>query len=542
VLAAAEARDGRAALAGRREDRRRDALGPTQGLEVLVVVGSNRPHRGAGRRRVDETEPQRDGADAEVLERIHPERPIIGYSRRAAKRQRRLPKTPPRRVSERGWARPVIVALAALLLPACSSARPPEAPHPQPVEIHAPHEYRPGDAGGGEAEGLGDICKIDPTACPTVDMDKAAARTMNLQMFATSGRRGTMASLQHQVIGAAAGLTGRLAGGSAPPPPAPTPVESSTAAANEMVDVIARLEVQVEGVAQAAAKARALVGAAGGQLVNEVVEHQQSGEGAALSIRVPAARAEALLGDLARLGNVRSRKIEAQDVGREYHDAEILLKNLEAALLRYEELLKKAQTVADMVTIEAALARVRAQLDRVQGDMRYLADRAARSTIYLTLVEASPQGTDALPEAKLHPGGRATVLFDIDGQGATRTFVGGGLSLFIARWFSFDMDLATRTQMAHGIDAIALTAGGELYSDFLGGGKRLALNPYLGFRGGYFRLVGENAAAVGGTVGVELYKTRVVLLDLGVRSYALIGFGGAVHAAIQPAIGVNVSY
>ena len=29
---------------------------------------------------------------------------------------------------------------------------------------------------GGEGEGLGDICKIDPTACPTIDMEKAAAR------------------------------------------------------------------------------------------------------------------------------------------------------------------------------------------------------------------------------------------------------------------------------------------------------------------------------------------------------------------------------
>jgi outer membrane beta-barrel protein len=37
---------------------------------------------------------------------------------------------------------------------------------------------------GGEGEGLGDICKIDPTACPTIDMDKAAARKMNVEMYA----------------------------------------------------------------------------------------------------------------------------------------------------------------------------------------------------------------------------------------------------------------------------------------------------------------------------------------------------------------------
>lgn len=40
-----------------------------------------------------------------------------------------------------------------------------------------------GDQGDQGSE-LGDICKIDPTACPTIDMDKAAARDMHVQMYA----------------------------------------------------------------------------------------------------------------------------------------------------------------------------------------------------------------------------------------------------------------------------------------------------------------------------------------------------------------------
>jgi outer membrane beta-barrel protein len=43
-----------------------------------------------------------------------------------------------------------------------------------------------GDAAapGGDDAGLGDICKIDPTACPTIDMEKAANRDMHVQMYA----------------------------------------------------------------------------------------------------------------------------------------------------------------------------------------------------------------------------------------------------------------------------------------------------------------------------------------------------------------------
>ena len=82
------------------DDRRRDTLGRLVGdvgadarellrgqeaaadperLDVVVLVQSNGPHRGAERRRVDETQPQGDGADAEMLEQIHPGRPIFGY-------------------------------------------------------------------------------------------------------------------------------------------------------------------------------------------------------------------------------------------------------------------------------------------------------------------------------------------------------------------------------------------------------------------------------------------------------------------------------
>lgn len=40
-----------------------------------------------------------------------------------------------------------------------------------------------GETPGGDT-GLGDICKIDPSACPTIDMEKAAKRDLKAQMYA----------------------------------------------------------------------------------------------------------------------------------------------------------------------------------------------------------------------------------------------------------------------------------------------------------------------------------------------------------------------
>lgn len=59
-----------------------------------------------------------------------------------------------------------------------------DAPADKPAEP-APAETPPAaGAGADDGGGLGDICKIDPSACPTIDLDKAAARDMGEKMYA----------------------------------------------------------------------------------------------------------------------------------------------------------------------------------------------------------------------------------------------------------------------------------------------------------------------------------------------------------------------
>jgi outer membrane beta-barrel protein len=74
--------------------------------------------------------------------------------------------------------------------------KPGEKPAEQPKEINldepAPGEQPPAEGTepvevpteGGETQDLDAICKIDPSACPTIDMEKAAKRDLNVQMYA----------------------------------------------------------------------------------------------------------------------------------------------------------------------------------------------------------------------------------------------------------------------------------------------------------------------------------------------------------------------
>ncbi|AKT41643.1 outer membrane beta-barrel domain-containing protein [Chondromyces crocatus] len=80
----------------------------------------------------------------------------------------------------------LFMAAALLAVPLTASAQQqpkeinldePEAPEETPADVPV-EEPADGDSG------LGDICKIDPGACPSIDMDKAAARDLKEEVYA----------------------------------------------------------------------------------------------------------------------------------------------------------------------------------------------------------------------------------------------------------------------------------------------------------------------------------------------------------------------
>src|ERR1700760_4211940 len=98
----------------------------------------------------------------------------------------------------------LLVAAALVVMPLTAAAQPkpppaaakppgkgdaPKADAPINLDEPAPGAAAPaGDtpppAAGAEGGGLGDICQIDPSACPTIDMEKAANRPLKPQMYA----------------------------------------------------------------------------------------------------------------------------------------------------------------------------------------------------------------------------------------------------------------------------------------------------------------------------------------------------------------------
>jgi hypothetical protein len=100
-----------------------------------------------------------------------------------------------------------------------------------------------------------------------------------------------------------------------------------------------------------------------------------------LVVRVPSARFRAMLEAIEASGDVEHRDVQAQDVSEEFHDVEIRIRNLEVMRQRIEALLAQARTVEDALAVEAQLQRITAELERMRGRQRFLADRIALSTI-----------------------------------------------------------------------------------------------------------------------------------------------------------------
>ncbi|HYP99881.1 MAG TPA: DUF4349 domain-containing protein [Polyangiaceae bacterium] len=326
-----------------------------------------------------------------------------------------------------------------------------------------------------------------------------------------------------------------------------TATGSATQAAEpsrEMLDIEGSVSLQVPKVKMALRALRELTKRAGGVITEERVDSTSDYGNAQVTLRVPSGKAMSVLDELEQIGSVLSQSVEAKDIGKEFFDAKLRLSSLEVTLHRYEEILTHATKVEEILRIEQELGRIRAEIEQVKGNLRWLSDRAARATLHVAMREKAPEIAAAVeePEAKFYPGLRLPTLVDF-GHGGGYGYVGGGLSLRFSRAISLDLDILEHPGAnQHAPDAILATLGGEVYSNRFGGGERHFLNPYLGWRVGYARFDHDNQALLGGTVGLELYKSDWFVIDAEARNYlAFIGDRGA-HYVLNPALSAAISF
>lgn len=120
-----------------------------------------------------------------------------------------------------------------------------------------------------------------------------------------------------------------------------------------------------------------------------------------LVIRVPADNFDNLLREAtAGVKKFDAREVNVKDVTEEFLDIQARLKTKKELEARFLELLKKANTVTEVLEIEKQIAALRSDIESVEGRLKYLENQVSLSTLTMTFYESTPVYTEFSKEFK----------------------------------------------------------------------------------------------------------------------------------------------
>lgn len=108
---------------------------------------------------------------------------------------------------------------------------------------------------------------------------------------------------------------------------------------------------------------------------------------ATMTVRVPADQVDSFTDQMAGISNIISKSQSMDDVTLSYVATESRMKALQAEEARLLELMEQAQTMSDLLEIEARLTDVRYELESVTSQLRVYDNLVDYATIHLSIEE-----------------------------------------------------------------------------------------------------------------------------------------------------------
>lgn len=182
--------------------------------------------------------------------------------------------------------------------------------------------------------------------------------------------------------------------------------------ADRLVIYTANLTLFVKDLGQSMDAVTEIVNVAGGfvagtRIDGDATPKDKDGvQTAYVTLRIPATKYQDVLARLRKL-SVKSPQEDStsQDVTEEYSDLQAQLRNLEVVEAQYQELMKKATTIDEILKVQQKLGETRSLIERTKGRIVYLERRADMATVNVYLKpealgkDGRPQIWDPLKEA-----------------------------------------------------------------------------------------------------------------------------------------------
>lgn len=113
----------------------------------------------------------------------------------------------------------------------------------------------------------------------------------------------------------------------------------------------------------------------------------RSSRNASLTVRIPQANLDSFVGSISELANIVRRSESVDDITLTYVDLQSHKESLQVEQERLLNLLEKAETLEDIITLENRLTSVRYQIESMESQLRTYDDQVDYSTIYLGITE-----------------------------------------------------------------------------------------------------------------------------------------------------------
>ena len=103
------------------------------------------------------------------------------------------------------------------------------------------------------------------------------------------------------------------------------------------------------------------------------------------TVRIPAEKFDAAMSSLGDFGKVLSRSVSIDDVTERFYDLQSRLEAKKILREKYNQYLKQANNMKDLLEVERQLNNVISELESMEGQMKRLSNEITYSTIYINI-------------------------------------------------------------------------------------------------------------------------------------------------------------
>ena len=170
----------------------------------------------------------------------------------------------------------------------------------------------------------------------------------------------------------------------------PNPVESpAPALANRKLIRNAEVQLEVASFEDAVGKITAFANEGRGYVATSSSEKQANGKlRGQVVVKIIPENLDGFLQKLRGLGELKNQTLGTEDVTKAYFDTDARLKNARVMEQRLIDMLKKkSDDINDLLQVEKELGRVREEIEKMQGDLKYWDSQVQFATVTISLAE-----------------------------------------------------------------------------------------------------------------------------------------------------------